>query len=327
MFQMHICLEAPSQEILQLKSKIVSLQIKVDEANENTSLANRRGKDAIESLAKEKAKIAILYEDLSNAKAEAEAACDEAKRLKESQNLSADEAMIRRLDNERTYLRNQLETEVLAKNSLQELIKSMGRENQEKEQNHTRKMEEMKCLIQEIRVEKSELEAKSSSVREALEAELKLKYEELNEIKEAYIKNRDELRIERATAEQVRSASKRLAQELQAAHDEIKQASVTTQEMKQRHANNLHAISASIKKTENNHTKETNDLQNELHLALRDLGKTQRELFDMQTQMITQKNENKKGESVRNLASSLSSAYRLSMVSHICIGHPFRNYY
>ena len=312
---MRLCLDAPLQECSQLKSKLGALQIKINESDEKLKVVDQREKNALDSLSKERSKISLLYEELAQKKTEAEEARDEANLLKEAQNSSADEAMMRRLDNERKYLRNQLENEVQTRKSLEENLQRITCGHKNIQQCFKIELDGLKLQIQELRANKSESDARSLSVKEALEAEFKLKNEELVDVKKVYLKTRDELRIEQASAEQVRSASKRLAQELQAVHDEMEQTKLITEETKERHVNNIHAISLSIKQTENHHSEEIKDLQNELHHTLNNLGKSQRELLDMQTQIISEKIKVKKIDSVKNLGILLPYICRQSTVS------------
>ena len=100
-----------------------------------------------------------------------------------------------------------------------------------------------------------------------------------------------------------------------AAHDEIEQSKLIREETKVRHADNLKAISQSMKKSEQTHKEEILQLQRENHNSLNHLSKCQNELHVMQTQILQKQAEKKKIQSSLTIGAIISCLLRHHFVS------------
>jgi len=299
--QMREAISGPLQEVSKLRSKLKSLQSQLNEAEENAKVSKAREDEATDNVSKERAKIRILYEDLANIRGEAEAARDELKFLKESDNSSATEAMIRRLDNERKYLKSQLENEVTSKGDLEEKLEKAIRDVQQIQCAWSSDSDALKLQLREAEDNHESVMAEKCSKNQALEAEVRLLNNQLDELKQAYIKTRDQMRLDQAAAEQMRSASKRFVEELRAAQDELTEVKGMSEETIARHKANTRAISLSMKKAEDIHAGEISRLQEEIRNAFSSVGQNQRAMADMQEQMRVQRKEGMQTQATNTL--------------------------
>jgi len=262
-------------------------------------LAKLAEKEAIDNFSKEKSKISVLYQDLATAKNEIEAQRDETKIFKDSFNSSASEAVIRRLDNERKYLKSQLENEVQTKLDAQEKFGELSLQVRKLSEKCRSDVDSLKQIIRNKDLQIKDIEEMAKVKCQALESDNNLQVEQVEELRNAYVKTRDQLRLDQATIEQIRAASKRLAQELKAAQDELDYSKKIAKETNTRHNENLHAISCSMKNVETKHLSVVGQLKGSLHKALSSVSEGQREMLEQQQKFDKQKVDNEKMNSAK----------------------------
>ena len=211
-------------------------------------------------------------------------------------------------------MKNQLENEVTSKSDVQEKLEKAVSDMQEVRCAWSFDSKTLQLKIREVEAKHGKVIAEKSSKNKALEAELRLQNDQLDELKQAYIKTRDQLRVDQAAAEQMRSASKRLAEELRAAQDELAAAKDIAEETVARHQANSHAISLSMKKAEDLHEGEISRLQDEIQNAFSSVGQNQRAMSVMQEQMRVQRKEGLKAQATNTIALTFAAFHQRQKV-------------
>jgi len=112
---------------------------------------------------------------------------------------------------------------------------------------------ESETLATKIRQESDRRDATErelETVNNSLNAEVKTQTEQVAELKSAYLKTRDQLRLDQASVENMRATTKRLADELKGAQDELDGARRANAETSARHSENMKTVTYSVGQAE-----------------------------------------------------------------------------
>ena len=285
--KLRTAMERPSsKDIDRLQEEARVLQLQLDDTRKSAIEARRREEDANSQFTKEQLLVKSIKRELESARDENVVAIKEIDKLKEARlNAAANEGELRRLDNERQYLRNQLHVEITAK---AELMKKINEAEQQVKVAKEGSKEEARSLAVELKKEKHSRDLVESQLRDAkqiLEAEVGLQKKEIEELRQAYAKTRDQVRIEQTAAEKILAVGQRTAEELKAAQDELMHLRSNADDAAARHNETTRTISDSIKKAEEIRVQEISRLQDETQRALQQASDTKRDMVNLRSSM------------------------------------------
>lgn len=209
-------------ELSSLQSKFHMLQAQLQEAFQDNALSKQREEAAKANALKAQAQQANLRAELTSLKAVVEElrAQKEEGTAKETVNHS-NEAMLRRLDNERTYLKSQLSSEMTHKNELQNALKQCQQQLADQQRQWTGDVDSLKATLTRKEEEATLLEQKLSLRISALEGEDARLKSQNAELRDGFKKMRDQLRLEELNTENTRTANRRLLEEVEAGRAEL----------------------------------------------------------------------------------------------------------
>jgi len=284
--QMRQNMDGPINEVSHLQSKVAALQAQLGDAMQDIAQARKKEEAARGETSKERSRISSVQHELNMANNELENAKEEVSILKEnSSNAAANEAMLRRLDNERQYLKNQLTSEVTCKNELQETLERTTRQLGEMKAAWKSESEGLATKIRHEADRRDAIETELQTKNQSLNAEVKTQNAQLSEIKEAYVKTRDQLRLDQAAVENMRVTSQRLAEELKGAQDELVASRQASEETNKRHSQNMQTVTSTVAQAEAARKLETERLQLECRNALQKTSEAQRDMMKLREQM------------------------------------------
>jgi len=284
--QMRQNMDGPINEVSHLQSKVAALQAQLGDAMQDIAQARKKEEAARGETSKERSRISSVQHELNMATNELESAKEEIAILKEnSSNAAANEAMLRRLDNERQYLKNQLTSEVTCKNELQETLERTTRQLGEMKAAWKSESEGLATKIRQEADRRDAIEAELRTKNQSLNADVKTQSEQLAEIKEAYVKTRDQLRLDQAAVENMRVTSQRLAEELKGAQDELVASRQASEETNRRHSMNMQTVTSTVAQAEAARKLDTERLQMECRNSLQKTAEAQREMMKLREQM------------------------------------------
>jgi len=287
--QIQMYLGRPNEEVAQLNSKVAQLQLQLDTALQDVCQARKKEDFARGDAIKEQSQLRIAKANFASAKSELEEARKEIEVLMEAnKNATVNEAMLRRLDNERRYLKNQLQSEITCKNELLDQLEAVEKCLSEEKATSKIEADSLNSKQQKDNQAHDSLVSQLRGSNQVLEAEVKVQKGQLTEMTEAYTKIRDQLRLEQTSAEQMRAASQRMARELKAAQDELSLCSKVAEEAAVRHNETTKAISGSIKKADDMRIDEIRKLQLETKQALKEASDTQRDMMTLRQRSLEQ---------------------------------------
>ena len=233
-------------------------------------------------------------------------------RLKDANlDATANEGVLRRLDNERRYLKNQLHLEIASK---AELLKKVEESDQRTKIVQDAGRQEQRSLSLELKQEKHSravVESQLQDSNQILEAEVKVQKNQIEDLRQAYAATRDQLRMEQATAEQIRASGQRMAEELKAAQDELAYLRSVADDDAVRHNETTRSISDSLKKADDMRAQEVCRLQEDTQHALQKASDTQRDMLNLRAKMRSEQNRAAKMFAAHHLTVLFAQRLRL----------------
>jgi chromosome segregation ATPase len=284
--QMRESMDGPLNEVSHLQGKVAALQAQLGDAMQDIAQARKKEEAARGETGKERSKISSIQHELNMANNELENAKEEINILKENtSNAAANEAMLRRLDNERQYLKNQLTSEVTCKNELQETLERTTRQLGEMKAAWKSESDGLTMKIRQEGNRRDAIETELHAKVQGYEADIKTQSAQLIDLKEAFTKTRDQLRLDQAAVENMRATTARLAEELKAAQDELVSAKKAEQESAIRHSQNMKTVTSTVAQAEDARRRESERLQAETRNALQQTSEVQRQMMVLKEQM------------------------------------------
>ena len=210
----------------------------------------------------------------------------------ENSNSIVHESMLRRLDNERNYLKNQLDSQICEKNEILEKLGATEKQLNQLKISSKSELDKNKCRVEE---QITKIQSENTELRETnqiLEAEMSAQRSQLDEVKEAYSQIRDNLRLEQASSQQMRAASHRIAEEFKAAQDELSHTKQLATLTDSRYNDTMAVLKKSITEIEASKEEEIASIKKELEIALKDTSIVQTQMIQMQRKLeyITRNN-------------------------------------
>ncbi|CAM9090655.1 unnamed protein product [Hapterophycus canaliculatus] len=284
--------EESMSEMYRVQSKVQSLQDQLSDALGDLSMARKREEALKAEVALAGAKLEDRGAELEKAQSRADdLAAASAADTESSADRAAREAMIRRLDNERQYLKSQLQSEITCKDELREALAKATRQLGDiKARSNTQLgvdwVDEQASRTDEFQ---RELHAKTKAMSDlngekvAMEAELVAATRQVGLLKEGYSKARDNLRAEQSALETARTANRRLREEIKACSEELAAIKAQQGEDATRHSQSLVAARTALDEADESKRKQGAQQQMQLREQLLKTGEVQRQLMRLQS--------------------------------------------
>ena len=311
--ELRVAMKRPSEDdVVQLQEDIKALQIQLEEAKQASVEARQCEQDAQARATREQSLAERAKQELEMARNETAASDREIDRLKDANlDATANEGVLRRLDNERRYLKNQLHLEIASK---AELLKKVEESDQRIKMVQDAGKQEQSSLSLELKKQKHSravVESQLQDSNQILEAEVKVQKNQIEDLRQAYAATRDQLRMEQATAEQIRASGQRMAEELKAAQDELAYLRSVADDDAVRHNETTRSISDSLKKADDMRAQEVCRLQEETQHALQKASDTQRAMLNLRAKMRSEQNRAAKMFAAHHLTVLFAQRLRL----------------
>ena len=208
-----------------------------------------------------------------------------------SSNTAANEAILRRLGNERQYIKNQLKAEIDSRNELLENVDAAENELLETKNAWKAEVGSFQEKMRSELILRENMETDHKGKNQILLAEVEVQIQHVEELKQAYAKVREQLRLEHASTEQMHATSQRLTEELNAVQDELANTRKIADTTIARHAETTRLISTSIEQADEVRSREIAKLQGETHKALHEASQEKLEKLQLRTHVMEQKQQ------------------------------------
>ena len=243
------------QELSGLRTKVGLLQSQLQEAQVEITLGRQREETSRGAGLK-------LQSQLAVARAEAERMAAQVQELRlhretpMGETKQSQEAALRRLDNEKQYLKSQLTSEITLKNELQSALAHCQHQLADATAQWHREVDDLKQSYESDRRGADEREARLRQSLELSQAESEQLVGQIAELRGALSKLRDQVRIDQFAAEGFKDANRRLLSEVDSLKDELSQRAAAEAEAAARYAEQLEAARASAEFLRQEHAEE-----------------------------------------------------------------------
>jgi len=299
------------QEAAQLQAKTAALQSQLSDALNDVAVAKRREEGARAESSKLTSKLNAA-QGIAADSASKDEMLAEAQRREEAADAkrAAAEALLRRLDNERAYLRSQLTSEVTLKNELQETLDNATRQLGELKQTSANERDAAEAAWARERLA---LEARDGELRSAnmeLAAESGERGRQLEAQKALFTKTRDQLRLDQASLESLRAVNRRLVDELSAAQNEANALTEASLAAEQRASASMKELSSAVEGTAHSAGEQLASLRRDLRDSTLKAQAAQQEAMRLQQVMSQAKQANAKERAAARLHRALQRIAR-----------------
>jgi len=259
--------EGRMSELTTLQAKMQLMQGQLQDAFSDGSLLKQREEAAKAAAAKAQSAQSILRAEIDLLRHQVMEAREEKDRLEiASGSKQNNDAIIRRLDNERQYLKSQLASEITHKNEMQTaLAKCQHQLNEVNKQwkGDVDALKESRILAdQDVNAREQEMKQKAIT----FEGE-NSRLEGLNRsLQEAFVKMRDQVRMEQLNMENALSVNRRLQEQFDLTKAEVNRLKELEEQTAQHHSEQLRVLNETIQEVED--------------LRASDLAKAKKELSD-----------------------------------------------
>jgi hypothetical protein len=302
-------------QLASLQGKITTLQANVtDLVQELTMWKSREAntKLAVEKMAEENVRLTRQIVDLEG---QLEALQDERMRdgsmgvknaNDETQRMQM-EALLRRLDNERQYLKNQVDNEAEMKIQSQRKVQALEEELREMKvtADELTKMADHK--IRTLQTEKSQVERQLRDDKSALEESKLLLTRQLKDSQMKCLQTREQLLLDKDELEKARIESSDARSQLIAAREELLKEKEYGKTANERMSKALTTIKASLKAMEDEKNLRISRLDEENKAYLQKLAKTQGELLVLETKCSEDKQATRRQHALARFVSVVST--------------------
>ena len=278
------------KELTTLQTKFSLIQNQLKESNEMEIILKQRDEQSKSLVAKNNSMQASLKTEIEQLRNQVNKMREEKElELLNQSNKQSQDAVIRRLDNERQYLKSQLSSEITHKNELQtEFTKSQQQLNEIQKQwkDDVDTLKDSNTLLTQSYNDK---ELKYKQYQTQLESELKHNQIQTKELKDGYIKIRDQLRMEQIALENANTQHRRLQEAYEEAQSDIirykKQEEINTD----LHQTQIDAMNETIKEQEKRNNIALQKLKDELSGQFLDNAHAQTIMLRMKDEFTEEK--------------------------------------
>jgi hypothetical protein len=263
--RMEASYESRMAELTTLQTKMMMMQGQLQDAFQDGALLKQREEQAKGAAARANAQQSILRAEIEQLKVQL---ADVRLELEESQAQAGgkhnNDAMIRRLDNERQYLKSQLASEITHKNEMQNALAQSQHQLNEVQRQWK---QDVDALKEQLTNDKHEAVAKEQRLQAAnitLEGDIARLETSNRDLKEAFIKCRDQVRMEQLAMENATSVNRRLTEQLETSRLDLQRLKQVEEQSADAHRQQISALKNAMGEAETRKTKEVGKLKEEL---------------------------------------------------------------
>lgn len=279
-------------QLTTLQSKIGFYEQQLNEARHENVLAKQREEGLKATVLKTQAQNSAYKMEIDRNVSQITDLKQEIDRqLSKVENTYQNDAIIRRLDNERQYLKSQVTSEITLKNELQKALIQL---QQQLSESHRQWQSDVDTLKNENTAFSQKIIAQDQDHQQALinlEAECSRLNVHSAELKNAYAKMRDQTRVDALMIEDYTSLTRRLDEEISALKQEALAANLSKQREAESHKLKLEEASTLLADTEYELKNEILNLKEELAKQLIAISSTQNESKALHDQHIAKRLE------------------------------------
>eukprot|EP01041_Mallomonas_annulata_P003274 gene3274-6482_t len=286
--------EGRISELTVLQAKVALLQGQLQDAFQDGAMSKQREEGAKASLSKALAQASAMRAENENYRQQIEEFRDQREQstVREASKQNQD-AVLRRLDNERQYLKSQLATEMAHKNDLQKELNQCQSVLSDTQRQWRADVEQLREVAAANTVEAARHELTLQEANIQLDAEAVRLRATTKELKEGYTKTRDLLRLEQLALETVRAEIALVNDELLASREESLRLKLVEENMNVMHKGEVEALVKSMEETEDRWRHEVVRVKEELskqfllQSSLQQDSLQQRNVIDRERQIAT----------------------------------------
>jgi chromosome segregation ATPase len=204
-------------EFTALQAKVMTIQGQLQEAYTETATAQQREDSSRAEKARMTAHQITLRTEIDGLKGQLQSVRDEREQeVQQTGTKHSQEATVRRLDNERQYLKSQLASEITLKNELHEALFQCQQQLGETQTQWKSDVETLKESTSKVVQDASFAQQRSYQTAISLEAEVGRLGVQNRDLKEGFTQMRDQVRMEQLTIENSSTVNRRLQEQLEA---------------------------------------------------------------------------------------------------------------
>jgi hypothetical protein len=288
-------MEMPRAELAQMQEKVLQMQTQISDLVQDAALAKKkedkakleasRAQEEAGFLAKEVAKLNRSVEDANSKLATSVYGGGEGGAGAEEAQKASMEAMLRRVENERQYLKSQLDTEVECKNALETALAETNARFSEAQTVWTKKEGEMSETLRENDKSGTAQLSELQHRKIGLESEVASLEEQLKEQRKSGTRLRDQLRTEQRAIESARADVSKLQGELMSAREDLLSERKLRESSEARQRESMAKLESSIRSLEGAKGAQIVKLEGELKSRTAKIGTVQSQLLDLEDEM------------------------------------------
>lgn len=307
--------EERMQELTTLQARFMSMQSQLQDAQQESILAKQREESIKTVNNKALAHQAALRTEMDQLRLQLEDVKNERDReLANQSNKQSADATIRRLDNERQYLKSQLASEITHKNEVQNALTRSQLQLSDVQRQWKDDVDTLKDTLAAEERLRQEMEQKLDTMEKQSSTESMRLQSQNKELKEAFVKIRDQLRMEQLACENARTNGRRLQENLDDASKEIRRLQETEQQNELLHQEQLAAMTATLKQQEEDGLREVMKLKDELTKEYLANSQAQRQVMECADRFANEKKFIDRNNRTNIMGEKLNK-YRLSRLA------------
>mmetsp|Transcript_3817 Transcript_3817/g.8615 ORF Transcript_3817/g.8615 Transcript_3817/m.8615 type:complete len:1340 (-) Transcript_3817:18-4037(-) len=269
-------------ELTTLQMRVNSIQGMLGEAQENEMLSRQR-EDASKGVAsRASSHQAALKVELEQLREQVRVMREEREHdlLKETGKQSQ-ESVIRRLDNERQYLKSQLGSEITHKNELQTALTQCQQQLSEVQKQWGADVDSLKDSSSSAQQSSADREQQLKATQTQLDSELYRTQQQNKDLKEGFVKIRDQVRMEQLALENAHTAHRRLQEAYEEAEETVVRLRQQEEQTAEMHKMQMDAINETVAQQEARNAAVTSQLREELSNQFMTNSRTQSQMIQL----------------------------------------------
>jgi len=274
--------EERMSELTTLQTKLMMVQGQLQEAYQDSTIIRQKEEASRNAAAKSQSQQAVLKNEIEQLRSTIQEMREERdKQMAKDVNKHSNEATIRRLDNERQYLKSQLASEITHKNELQTALNEAQTQLAECQRQWKSDVDTLKEINTRDTQDAMMMEQQLQQKNVALNGEVKRLTNQNNDLKEAFTKMRDQVRIEQLAVENAHNITQHLQDDIKSLKDEIIRYKQTEQEINKLNDEKEKVLKATLNELEDRKTKEIGRLMQQLETQYKEYSVSQREGLEL----------------------------------------------
>lgn len=298
--------ESRMNELTTLQTKMKMMQGQLQDAFSDSTLLKQREEAAKSAAAKATSTQSILRAEIDQLRAQLVEAREEKDNLMmQTGSKQTNDATIRRLDNERQYLKSQLASEITHKNEMQNALAK--NQHQLNEVNKQWKAD-VASLMEKSQQENQDFIAREQALQQkniTLDANVRRLEGSNAELKDGFSKMRDQVRMEQLSLENATSVNRRLQEQYEITKSELNRMRESEEQTADEHLKQMEALQATMAENDERRSTEIVKLKDELSHQYKENSQVQKMTMDLKAGFRSERLQGTKSQAAMNIVTSL----------------------